>query len=217
MKQTDLSDSRVTRVLVPAFLAVLTFVAIALTGCANPIATTPSTKSSEIPVHAETPFTGYTADNPDPEFPNTYLLEFPLPEKSASQSLSATGRSLVNHQGTDSTFMADINYYQLIAINTENPNDIWATASSSGAEEAGKLRIVVEPGKTYHLLLLHGHKNDSTNTTENPVLLASGYIKYKILSDSNQVTIRMVPVLTDVTITKKDNLDEWAVTEKNIA
>jgi hypothetical protein len=170
-------------------------------------------------VYVETPLTGHTSVNTDPDAPpNSYKLEFPLPEKRAAQSLSSNERSLVNYEQAGADFMNDINYYQLIAVDAEDSGNIWAMAS--WAEAAGvtkRLSIVVMPDTTYHLLLLHGHKNIPTDPDETPVLLGSGYIKYKIKPEtSNQITIRMVPVLIDMEFITTATDSSWTFT-KNIA
>jgi hypothetical protein len=183
-------------------------IGIALIGCANPVIVSkkPPTETPVVSAEEVAPLVGTTRDNGD----GTYSLEFPLPESSVAQSVSMSGRSLVNYEDAGAGFVAAINYYQLIAVddNEEKRNLIWASSSVDGARGIGqKLLIVVKPGETYHLLLLHGHKDSASDT---PTLLGSGYIKYKVLSGANTIIIRMVPVLIDATITKTSDTTKWA-------
>jgi hypothetical protein len=180
---------------------VVTAITIALMSCSNPIIV--SQKPVVATSAAETsPFVGTTIDNGD----GTYTLEFSIPDRSVAQSVSASERSLVNYENAGD-FEGVINYYQLIAVDHTDENHVWAMSSVNGAEGAGqRLHVIVKPGETYHLLLLHGHKG----TSDTPALLGSGYIKYRVLSGTNSIIVRMVPVLIDATITKTSASTEWA-------
>jgi hypothetical protein len=200
---------------------------IALIGCVNPVVNTKKPIVKKSAISAETlSLVGTTTDNGD----GTYSLEFSLPESSGGKASLADDRSLVNYESVeDPRFMADINYYQLVLVDEGNafatPAErtgllakIWASVSAirvEGSPDNGRLRVVVKPGNTYHILLLHGHKDTPADASEQPVLLGSGYIKYLVKTENNTVVIRMVPVLIDATIQKTGGTP-WA-SVRNIA
>jgi hypothetical protein len=101
-----------------------------------------------------------------------------------------------------------INCSQLVLVDDAAPDTLWDSASTATGES---LSLPVNGGSTYHVLLLRGHKNDLSNASEIPVLLESGYIKYKAHSGNNTGIIRMVPVIVDAQL----NNGLWPVT-KNI-
>jgi hypothetical protein len=176
---------------------------IALIGCVNPIAVPKSPAAEKPAVVAETvPLVGTTTvidkDN--------YALEFLLPESSDGKASIADGRSLVNYEDTGDAFQKAIDYYQLVLVDDAAKDKIWTSVSATGAAKV--LSVIVKPRAAYHFLLLHGHKGSD----DTPVLLGSGYLKYKIVTGENTVIIRMVPMLIDATL---KGSAQWPIT-KNI-
>jgi hypothetical protein len=190
-------------------------IGIARSGCANPVIVSKKVtdkSGSETPaIVAETPpLVGTIIQNAD----GTYSMEFPLPSSSRS-----AGRSLVNYGGV-AELQGDIDYYQLILVADGNAfdegnaeraairNQIWTSASNTSGNS---LRVTVKLGETYHLLLLHGDKENPDDASETPLLLGSGYLKYKVTEGGKTVIIRMVPVLLDATVVKANTPAEpWA-------
>jgi hypothetical protein len=151
---------------------VLVAIGIALIGCANPalVQKAKEKPTTETPVESaeETaPLVGTVVKDSNGD----YALEFPLPE--------SNGRSLVNYPNAVA-LQQDINYYQLVLVDDAEPEEIWAASSISDTSHTNRaLRVAIKLNTTYHLLLLHGYK-DPNKPTDPPLLLGSGYIRYKI-------------------------------------
>jgi hypothetical protein len=179
-------------------------ITVMLAGCSNPLITRSSpetlvvTKEADIP-----PMVGETVKGDD----GKYTLRFNLP--AATQPT----RSLVNFDPTKPINVENlgVNWYQLITVDADAPDQI--LASSTGVS-GGSLNVSVSPEKTYHILILHGHKEAPEDETSIPVLLGNGYIKYKIVEGDNIVLLRMVPVLIDVEFKTGSTLWALSVSEK---
>jgi hypothetical protein len=114
----------------------------------------------------------------------------------SARSLSGYDRDGIIALGLTATF----NYFQWVFMDAAPATDghIYAyddvlnspTASVSNLT----LTAVVEPGHTYHVLLLAGNKPSSGD----PTLLASAYTKFEANGSSSPLNLTLIPVVVDV-------------------
>jgi hypothetical protein len=112
------------------------------------------------------------------------------------------GRSIA---GTDFNDIKDVtirNTRQMILIDDAVPGQIWDYDEYSDSHQT--LSCKIRKNHTYHVLLLMGYKN----TSDESVLLASGYLKHIMLTNSETLTIPLTALLADVSFVKNASQTE---------
>ncbi|MDR0910922.1 MAG: hypothetical protein LBM77_14300 [Spirochaetaceae bacterium] len=130
----------------------------------------------------------------------------------ADEDVLGKGRSIVGFN--DTTIAAGQNgmrnFYQLIAINARDSNfavcDFYEAAASKPSDTKISLKMHVDFGETYHILILGGHLaidtvgSSITYKNETPTLLVLGYVKQTIGRGTSTISVPMFTVVPDITI-----------------
>jgi hypothetical protein len=170
-----------------SFIALFSLVMLVLLGCVQPVAIRKSTPD-EI-MEEKSNMSVYTTKD------GQMWLQVGIS--------SGASRSITNYTSLDDGLRKGINYYQLILLEEEQ-NEIsgfsdWLQIGDEtqlkGTAEEGELLVPVSLNKTYHMLLLMGHKDDAND--KKPILLASGYRKETISKDSS-IIFTMIPLFVDM-------------------
>ncbi|MDR3284806.1 MAG: hypothetical protein LBS97_06480 [Treponema sp.] len=123
------------------------------------------------------------------------LVLHPFGKNSPARNVFGAGNADI--QSTDRGVR---NYAQVIVMEDSSLADGTISAFDQTTASKTALSVRLKSGKTYHFLILQGHKNDLSSQGEKPTLLAGGYAKKSISPGLNTVTLPLVPVIVDVTL-----------------
>jgi hypothetical protein len=125
-------------------------------------------------------------------------------KKTASLSpfttLASSARSLggYDRDGVIALDGGTLTYFQWVFMDEAKDGDIYAfDFADNSISTAMNLNAAVEPGHTYHVLLLAGYKPSSGD----PTLLASAYTKFIANGSPGSLSLTLIPVVVDVKFT----------------
>jgi hypothetical protein len=124
------------------------------------------------------------------------LVLYPFGKDAPARSVAGAGSDDIQSTGRGVR-----NYAQVIVMEDSLTGDGTISTFDQTTDSRSLMSVKLKEGKTYHFLILQGHKNDVTNQTEKPTLLAGGYAKKAIVTGANTVKLPLVPVLVDAVIT----------------
>jgi hypothetical protein len=125
-------------------------------------------------------------------------LSFRFSAAEFSRSLFA-GRSVTGLDNYDISTGDYCNIYQLIAVDTADPDKaIWDFCQTSNKDAGGnyQLQIQVRRRHSYNILVLGGYR--AAGTTDKPVLLVAGFIRAKISDDTTSITLPLFTMVADI-------------------
>jgi hypothetical protein len=183
--------------LVASLLAV--FALISLMACEQPVLASRKKANDQIPTTDEpAPIT----DKPAAEFlPLTLTYDGKNASLSPFQTMATSARSLGGYTYADITKLgkSTLNYFQWVFMDVDTDGVIYAydDAYNTDSSVGGglDLKAAVEPGRTYHVLLLAGNK---LNDTTDPTLLASAYTRFTADANASALRFALIPVVVDV-------------------
>jgi hypothetical protein len=123
------------------------------------------------------------------------LVLYPFGKDAPARSVVGAGSEDIQSRGRGVR-----NYAQIIVMEDSGTADgaIFTFDQTTASKSA--LSVKLKAGKTYHFLILHGHKNDVSSQTEKPTLLAGGYAKKALVAGKNELALPLVPVLVDAAL-----------------